>query len=186
MTAGEPTTAEEASTFSSLSTYLVNFTLIAIIIYLIYKIFVQREPKIHVNREPSMPPMKKRDFTLEELREFDGKTREDGRILIAVNGKVFDVTKGKMHYGPQGPYSTFAGRDASRGLGTFSLEIPTDKYDDLSDLQPHEMESVLEWEMQFKEKYEYVGRLLKPGESHTCYSDEENESTEAACKSKDD
>lgn len=186
MTAGDPATAEEASTLSNLSTYLVNFTLIIIIIYLIYKIFVQREPEIRVNRDPSPPPMKKRDFTLEELKEFDGKTREDGRILIAVNGKVFDVTKGKMHYGPQGPYSVFAGRDASRGLATFSLELTNDQYDDLSDLQPHEMESVLEWEMQFKEKYQYVGRLLKPGESHNCYSDEENESTEAVSKSKDD
>lgn len=27
----------------------------------------------------------------------------------------------------------------------------------------------------FLEKYEYVGRLLKPGEQHTNYSDEEGE-----------
>lgn len=186
MTAGDSTAEEQPSTVSSLATYLVNFTLIAIIIYLIYKIFIQREPEIKVRREPSLPPMKKRDFTLEELKEFDGKTREDGRILIAVNGKVFDVTKGKMHYGPKGPYSVFAGRDASRGLATFSLENANDQYDDLSDLQPHEMESVLEWEMQFKEKYDYVGRLLKPGESHSCYSDEETEPVEAAARSKDD
>ncbi|KAL1404415.1 hypothetical protein pipiens_000843, partial [Culex pipiens pipiens] len=30
-----------------------------------------------------------------------------------------------------------------------------------------EMESVREWEMQFKEKYVLVGRLLKPGEQPT-------------------
>lgn len=69
------------------------------------------------------------------------------------------------------------------------------EYDDLSDLSPHEMESVREWEMQFKgenlssslkrnylkfffifvEKYELVGKLLKPGEQATNYSDLEDE-----------
>lgn len=49
--------------------------------------------------EPSPPPMKKRDFTLKELKELGDGTREDGRILVAVNGKVYDVTKGKRFYG---------------------------------------------------------------------------------------
>ena len=35
-----------------------------------------------------------------------------------------------------GPYHVFAGRDASRGLGTFSIDNSSfkDEYDDLSDL----------------------------------------------------
>ena len=63
-----------------------------------------------------------------------------------------------------GPYSGFAGRDASRGLATFSVEPVSDDYDDLSDLKPSEMEQVQEWELQFSEKYDLVGKLLKPGE----------------------
>ena len=63
-----------------------------------------------------------------------------------------------------GPYSGFAGRDASRGLATFSVEPVSDDYDDLSDLKPGEMEQVQEWELQFSEKYDLVGKLLKPGE----------------------
>jgi membrane-associated progesterone receptor component len=45
----------------------------------------------------------------------------------------------------------FAGRDASRGLATFSLteDVLKDEYDDLSDLTSMQMESVREWEMQF-------------------------------------
>lgn len=45
----------------------------------------------------------------------------------------------------------FAGRDASRGLATFSLseEAIKDEFDDLSDLNTMQMESVREWEMQF-------------------------------------
>jgi len=38
-------------------------------------------------------------MTISELREFDG-IKNDGRILIAVNGKIFDVTRGKKFYGP--------------------------------------------------------------------------------------
>ena len=50
-----------------------------------------------------------------------------------------------------GAYGVFAGRDASRGLGTFSLneEALKDEYDDLSDLNLEQMERVKEWEMQF-------------------------------------
>lgn len=46
----------------------------------------------------SLPPMKKRDFTVKELLQFDGIKNE--RVLLAVCGKVFDVTKGKSFYGP--------------------------------------------------------------------------------------
>nr|KAG5701778.1 hypothetical protein BaRGS_000768 [Batillaria attramentaria] len=145
--------------------------------FLIYKIIASRrtsepsEPK-----EPELPPLKKQDFSLEQLREYDGKGKE-GRILIAVNGKVFDVTKGKRFYGPGGPYGLFSGRDASRALATFSLSEDSlrDEYDDLSDLNSMQMESVREWEMQFTEKYHYVGKLLKPGEQPTDYTDTEDE-----------
>lgn len=73
-----------------------------------------------------------------------------------------------------GPYAAFAGRDASRGLATFSVSASDDdKYDDLSDLSKMEMDSVKEWAMQFNEKYLIVGKLLKPGEEHSAYTDEE-------------
>ena len=46
----------------------------------------------------TLPRMKKRDFSLEQLRQYDGARTP--RILLAVNGKVFDVTKGSKFYGP--------------------------------------------------------------------------------------
>lgn len=64
------------------------------------KIFMKRnEPPVEEEEDKRLPKMKKRDFTIQELREFDG-TKGDGRILVAINGKVFDVTKGKHFYGP--------------------------------------------------------------------------------------
>jgi len=40
------------------------------------------------------------------------------------NSQVFDVTKGRKHYGPGGGYSFFSGRDGSRAFvsGDFTEE----------------------------------------------------------------
>lgn len=159
----------------------LNLILVGVITILVYKIFrSQKQPTAGPPPEPELPRLR-RDFTVAELLQYDGK-QPDGRVLVAVNGSVYDVTKGKRFYGPGGPYAAFGGRDASRGLATFSVTSNDQaEYDDLSDLTPMEMESVREWEAQFKEKYILVGRLLKPGEQPTNYSDEDedtpNEST---------
>jgi len=154
----------------------LNILLVALIAYLIYKIARSRTDTVtrSIPTEPELPKLRK-DFTVQELKAYDG-TQPDGRVLVAVNGHVYDVTKGRKFYGPGGPYSAFGGRDASRGLATFKVtSSDTEEYDDLSDLDTMEMDSVREWEMQFKEKYEYVGRLLRPGEEPNNYSDEEEE-----------
>lgn len=153
----------------------LNLVLVGVITILVYKIFrSQKQPAAGPPPEPELPRLR-RDFTVAEMLQYDGK-QPDGRVLVAVNGSVYDVTKGKRFYGPGGPYAAFGGRDASRGLATFSVTSnDQEEYDDLSDLTPMEMESVREWEMQFKEKYILVGRLLKPGEQPTNYSDEDED-----------
>ena len=49
-----------------------------------------------------------------------------------------------------GPYGIFAGRDASRALGKFSVspDLIKEEDDDLIDLNSAEMESIREWEVQ--------------------------------------
>jgi len=167
----------------------INLALVVAIIFLIYKIIKGRTegnggPSAPL--PPPMPKMKKRDMTLSELRKYDG-SQPDGRILVAVNSKIFDVTKGKRFYGPGGPYYSFAGHDASRALAMFQTDLVKEEYDDLSDLNSVQMESIREWEAQLADKYDFVGRLIKPGDEPTTYSDdEETEPGEEANKSKDD
>lgn len=153
----------------------INIALLGVCAFLLYKVFKDATPPEPVP-EPTILPMKRRDFTLEELREFDGRSGE-GRILIAVNGKVFDMTRGKKYYGPGGPYEIFAGRDASRGLATMSLDESALKEgpDDLGDLTVSQLDIVKDWEMQFMDKYDHVGKLLKPGEEHTHYDEDEEQ-----------
>ncbi|KAM9295438.1 membrane-associated progesterone receptor component 2 [Morus bassanus] len=175
--AGEPPAGAAAAAGGEM---LLNVGLLVLALLAAYRLYLRWGARsgaggaARQSQAAALPRMKRRDFSLEQLREFDGA--RNPRILLAVNGKVFDVTKGSKFYGPEGPYGIFAGRDASRGLATFCLDKDAlrDEYDDLSDLNAVQMESVREWEMQFKEKYDYVGRLLKPGEEPSEYTDEED------------
>jgi hypothetical protein len=78
----------------------LNIALVCLIGVLVYKIVKSRQD-VPISRppEPTLPKLKKRDFTVEELKKYDG-TQEDGRVLVAVNGTVYDVTRGKHFYGP--------------------------------------------------------------------------------------
>lgn len=138
----------------------INICLVALICYFSYKLIkkdntldssaASSKSNKNSKSKKQLEKMPKQDFTLEQLRNYDG-VKSEGRILIGVLGKVFDVSIASDFYGPGGPYSVFAGRDASRALATFSVDSSQfkDTYDDLSDLRPSQMDSIKEWEMQF-------------------------------------
>ncbi|KAG2052372.1 cytochrome b5 [Suillus hirtellus] len=103
-------------------------------------------------------------YTPKTLEPFDGKS--GGRILLAINGIVFDVTAGRNFYGPDGMYGNFAGRDASRGMAKQSFDLdmltPVDQpLDKLQDLRPDEIENMKGWIDHFSNKYIICGKLVE-------------------------
>ncbi|KAH3664317.1 hypothetical protein WICMUC_005845 [Wickerhamomyces mucosus] len=102
-------------------------------------------------------------FTPRTLSKFNG--HDDEKIFIAVKGQVFDVSTGRQFYGPSGPYSNFAGHDASRGLALNSFDFDTIRswdqpIDDLNDLTDEDKDALNNWEEHFKKKYPIVGQLV--------------------------
>ncbi|GMI67493.1 membrane-associated progesterone binding protein 4 [Hibiscus trionum] len=97
-------------------------------------------------------------FSAEELALYNG-TDDSLPILLGILGSVFDVTKGKSHYGVGGGYHHFAGRDASRAFvsGNFTGDGLTDSLQGLSSTEVH---SVVGWRDFYFRSYKFVGRLV--------------------------
>ncbi|EFQ32409.1 cytochrome b5-like Heme/Steroid binding domain-containing protein [Colletotrichum graminicola] len=143
----------------------LNILVLLILGYTIY-VFLRPTPPPTLPREP--PATVFRVFTPRALLPFTGE--DGGPVYVAVRGRVFDVTAGRNFYGPGGPYSNFAGRDATRGLayGSFDEEMLTadldGPLDTVDDLGPDEEEALRGWEETFESKYLVVGRLVAAGE----------------------
>lgn len=103
-----------------------------------------------------------RDFTIDQLREFDGKRSE--KIFIALKGEVYDVTAAADYYGPEGTYHCFAGRDASRAMAKLSFEETELGNPRVDDLGPFERDVLEQWVEKFKyvKHYPVVGKISNP------------------------
>ena len=67
-----------------------------------------------VEPEPvEVKPVEKRDYTAQELLEFDG-TDLSKAVLVVIKENIFDVTGRRDLYGPEGPYGVFAGAALKR------------------------------------------------------------------------
>lgn len=113
-----------------------------------------------------------RDFTLAQLRKFNGEEDPNGspfdgtkgKIYISLKGEVYDTSSAASMYGVGGPYHIFAGHDCSYAMATMSLnDEDLDKLD-LSGLSSVELGTLDEWIQKFKHVREYpvVGRLCEP------------------------
>ncbi|KAG0477536.1 hypothetical protein HPP92_013856 [Vanilla planifolia] len=109
--------------------------------------------------EPELPaePVQIGEVTLEELKAYDGSNPKKP-LLVAIKGNIYDVSRSRMFYGPGGPYSLFAGRDASRALALMSFDH-NDLTGNLEGLSDSELDVLQDWEEKFMEKYVKVGQL---------------------------
>ena len=73
-------------------------------------------------------------------------------------GQVFDVTKGSKHYGVDGGYNFFSGKDATKAFitGDFTEEGLIENIDDFEPKQCAELNTWIEF---YHENYKYIGRL---------------------------
>ena len=90
--------------------------------------------------------------------KYDGKD-PSLPIYLAIRGVIFDVTKGKDYYGPDGVYP-FAGRECARALAKMSTDI-TDCTADVQDCSLAEMDTLRDWEARFQSKYIIVGKVVE-------------------------
>jgi len=123
------------------------------VVYLLKKYF---EPAPPPRKYTPPPPIVERAYTLEEVRKSNGK--DNSPILIAIRGKVYDVSRGRQSYGPGGPYNVFAGHDATVALAKGSLD-PADLNKDDSSLNATEISTLNDWISMYETKYDRVGWL---------------------------
>ncbi|WOL02114.1 membrane-associated progesterone-binding protein 4 [Canna indica] len=100
--------------------------------------------------------LRPRLWTVEELGLYNG-TDEGLPILLGILGSVFDVTKGRSHYGPGGGYHHFAGRSLIWISCPFAGDGLTDT---LQGLSTAEVKSVVDWRNFYMERYVFVGKLV--------------------------
>lgn len=68
----------------------------------------------HMPRAP-IPQGKPRSFTASQLAQFNGNNPNEP-IYLALDGFVYDVTKGREFYRSGGPYHYLAGKDSTTEL----------------------------------------------------------------------
>ncbi|XP_062570541.1 LOW QUALITY PROTEIN: neuferricin-like [Saccostrea cucullata] len=96
-------------------------------------------------------------FTVVELEKYRGVDGSD--IYLAVLGQVFDVTKGRKHYGPGGTYHFFTGNAGTRAFvsGDFTKE---GLKEDLTGLSLQDIQGIAGWVDFYKQQYTYIGKLI--------------------------
>ncbi|SAL99239.1 hypothetical protein [Absidia glauca] len=106
-------------------------------------------------------PAKQLVFTEKELLQYDG-SNPNLPIYLAVDGDVFDVTKGRGWYGFGGSYGHFSGKDAARAYVTGCFEDHLTH--DLRGLSAAQLKGVAHWKSFYANHHTYykIGTVIHP------------------------
>lgn len=119
----------------------------------------EAEAKAKADERARLAYIEPREYwTEEDLAPYDGTRDEDGPILFAADGKVFNVYKGRHFYGPGCEYHVFAGKDATRLLAKGILEEETEE-EKKKPLNLADRAALAGWMWTFEGKYDVVGEL---------------------------
>ena len=94
-------------------------------------------------------------FTREELAKHDSN---GSPILLAIMGRVYDVTKGESYHAGKS-YPFFAGLDGTKAFATGEFD-EKGLVDDITDLDHDSVRSIADWVNMYDEEYTFVGRLI--------------------------
>mmetsp|Transcript_11278 Transcript_11278/g.11309 ORF Transcript_11278/g.11309 Transcript_11278/m.11309 type:complete len:323 (+) Transcript_11278:64-1032(+) len=131
----------------------------ALLYYLLSSMSESEKDDTKDSKQEEEEPIVLRDFTLEQLRQYDGVKNKS--LYIAIKGEVYDVSKSPDMYGPQGAYYCFTGRDATRALARLSFEEEDLSNPNIEDLGPFERDTLEQWIEKFRHYrgYPVVGRV---------------------------
>lgn len=147
---------------AAITVVIVMFILVVIIVKGLLSSPSRKRESPPENPKEEEEKITPRDFTIEQLREFNGV--DNPKIFIAMKGEVYDVTKAADYYGPEGTYNCFAGRDASRAMAKLSFEEAELSNPRIDDLGPFERDVLEQWVEKFKfyKQYPIVGKVSAP------------------------
>ena len=111
------------------------------------------EERMHV-------PFRHEGWEIEELAAYDGTSFPDKPILLAADGRVYNVWRGAHFYAAGKTYNAFAGTDCTRMLAKHILtpETAAEAAEPLSNAALGELAG---WISTFELKYTMVGRLKR-------------------------
>jgi membrane-associated progesterone receptor component len=129
----------------------------ALAVYAIVTRYFGAEPETKP-AAPKRAAAERRDYSLEELKQFNG-TDPSKPILLAVKGKIYDVSCKSSFYGPGGSYNKFTGKDCSRALAKGVVDEDVASNTNLDDLTSEERSTLDEWAVHYEAKYDFVGHV---------------------------
>mmetsp|Transcript_38824 Transcript_38824/g.116734 ORF Transcript_38824/g.116734 Transcript_38824/m.116734 type:complete len:246 (-) Transcript_38824:321-1058(-) len=119
-----------------------------------------------VEEDGADPP---RNFTVVQLRKFDGTDDDKGRaqpLYISAEGIVFDASddSGRATFGPGGPFESFSGRECGAALAKGCLTDDESRLDlsACGTLSSHERANLTDWidRLKHQRRYPVLGRLI--------------------------
>lgn len=133
---------------------MLNFALVAFLSVLLAAFFSPREWFFTFVNKPAHIELMDND----ELSFYNGKQDSKG-LYLALLGQIFDVSKGKKHYGPKGAYHFMAGKDASLSFITGDF-TESELTDDVSSVSPMQVVALYDWLSFYHKEYKHVGFVI--------------------------
>jgi membrane-associated progesterone receptor component len=97
-------------------------------------------------------------LTPEQLLSFNGSDPSQP-LLLAIRGRIYDVSSGRDFYGPGGAYNVFAGRECARALAIMKVALEEcNAY--LDDVDEKAIKTLNDWEAKLSAKYAIVGEVI--------------------------